>query len=272
MFRALVVCASLLAGCSGTPTDVGPYDWDRYDQWALPENLREISGLAFTADGRLFANDDERAIVYELDYADGAVKKRFALGDPPVEDDFEAVATTATHLYLVSSAGKILEAREGGDGESVSFQTYDAGTKDACEIEAATYVPARDALALVCKRLFDGRGKHTQMYFWSVADHRTTNMKDITLRPATELLGTDKLRITDISWVDSRQRFVAIAAEERALIEFDRDGVILYVSFLPRDAHRQPEAVAIDRDGRLIIGDEGGKRSAKLTIYSPRKP
>ena len=77
------------------PRTQGPYDWTKAEQWDLPKSLREVSGLAFTADGRLFAHDDERAIVYQLDYSDGAVVKRFALGDPPDEDDFEAIATTS---------------------------------------------------------------------------------------------------------------------------------------------------------------------------------
>jgi len=271
--RRVMVCWSflLVSGCSRAPQDVGPYDWDKHEQWSLPNNLREISGLAFTSDGRLFAHDDERAIIYQLDYADGAVKKRFALGDPPEEDDFEAIATTATRVYLVASTGTIREAREGGDGESVSFQTYEAGTEEACEIEAAAYVPARDALALTCKRLFDGRGKHTQIYYWSVAEHRVLDMKDVTLRPATEQLGTDKFRISDITWDQSRSRFVAVAAEERAIVEFDAAGKILYVSSLPRGLHRQAEGIALDRDGKLLIADEGGKGDARLTIYSARR-
>ena len=269
-----MVCALLAlmcTACSRAPKVVGPYDWDQHDSWALPDNLREISGLAFTPDGRLFAHDDERAIIYQLDYADGAVKKRFALGDPPVEDDFESIATTATHMYLVTSAGAIYEAREGGDGESVPYQMYDAGTRTACEIEGTAYVPVRDALAITCKRLFDGRGKHTQLFYWSLAEHRVIETKDVTLRPATEQLGTDKFRISDITWDQKRDRYVAVAANERAIIELDLDGKLLYASRLPRGEHRQPEGIALDRDEKLLIADEGGRSRARLTIYPARR-
>jgi uncharacterized protein YjiK len=273
MWRALpIVC--VLLGVSGgcAPQDAGPYDWAQHDSWALPDNLREISGLAFTADGRLFAHDDERAIIYQLDYVDGAVKKRFALGEPPEEDDFEAIATTATHVYLVTSEGRILEAREGGDGESVPFQSYEAGTEDACELEGAAYVPARGALALTCKRLRDGRGKYTQIHYWSITEHRVVETQDVTLRPATEQLGSDKFPISDITWDQTRNRFVAISSQERGLIELDRDGRVLYASRLPRGEHRQAEGIAIDRDGKLLIADEGGKARARLTTYPARQP
>ena len=41
----------------------------------LPDDLMEISGLAFTADGRLFAHGDEVATVWELDPRSGTVRK-----------------------------------------------------------------------------------------------------------------------------------------------------------------------------------------------------
>ena len=48
-------------------------------QWALPNRLREISGLATTADDRLFAHNDERAVIYEIDVSRQLITKEFAL-------------------------------------------------------------------------------------------------------------------------------------------------------------------------------------------------
>ena len=62
------------------------YDLDapRRDRWELPKELNEISGLAVDSEGRLFAHDDERAIIYQLDPATHRVVKRFAFGRPAV--------------------------------------------------------------------------------------------------------------------------------------------------------------------------------------------
>ena len=46
----------------------------------LPKEIREISGLATSADGRLFGHGDEKAMIAELDLASGAIVKRFTLG------------------------------------------------------------------------------------------------------------------------------------------------------------------------------------------------
>ena len=62
-------------------------------RWVLPSHLREISGLALTADGRLLAHGDERGHVFEVDYRRGVVVKEFTLGTDKaaVKGDFEAI-------------------------------------------------------------------------------------------------------------------------------------------------------------------------------------
>ena len=63
----------------------------------LPRRLREVSGLAMTADGRLLAHHDEAAVVFEIDDASGRVVKQFQLADldAPVAGDFEGIAAAA---------------------------------------------------------------------------------------------------------------------------------------------------------------------------------
>jgi hypothetical protein len=99
---------------------------------SLPTELHEISGLAVTADGRVFAHGDEDGTVYQLDPRSGRVTKRFALaatGDDPdlgkkVRDgrltgDFEDIAIAGDRFFLISSNGVLLEFAEGEDGGSV---------------------------------------------------------------------------------------------------------------------------------------------------------
>src|SRR5688572_27149731 len=52
--------------------------------WDLPSRLHEISGLATSADGRVFAHDDEHAVIYQIDPKQGRIMKWFSLGSPPV--------------------------------------------------------------------------------------------------------------------------------------------------------------------------------------------
>ncbi len=120
-------------------------------RWNLPKRLKEISGLALSADERLFAHDDEHAVIYEIDWHDGRIVKAFALGDPTVADDFEGIAIADRDFYLITSDGILYRATEGADGAHVPYQRIDTGSGRRCEIEGLAYDPPRNVLLLGCK-------------------------------------------------------------------------------------------------------------------------
>ncbi len=94
--RLIVYITALLLGACGQPqpraTDDHPFQFSQMHQWKLPKALKEISGLALTQDERLFAIEDESANVFELDYDQGRLIKRFAVSDPVLRGDFEGIA------------------------------------------------------------------------------------------------------------------------------------------------------------------------------------
>ena len=95
-------------------------------RWKLPGRLQEISGLAMTMDNRLLAHNDEKGVIYEIDYRNGLIVKAFQLADiaNPVTDDFEGIATVDDQVYLVTSSGRIYEGSRGADRESVLYNIY----------------------------------------------------------------------------------------------------------------------------------------------------
>ena len=123
----------------------------------LPGRLDEISGLALTSDGRLFAHDDERARVHEIDPETAEVGKRFDLGEDLVRGDFEGIAIVDERFFLITSSGQLYEFREGADRENVAFRLTDTGLRDRCEVEGLDYEEALDALLVACKTSFPER-------------------------------------------------------------------------------------------------------------------
>ena len=79
--------------------------------------------------------------------------KAFALGDPPLQDDFEglAIAPDGT-FWLTTSRGVVYRFREGDDGEHVAFERFDTGLGEICEVEGLAYLAAEESLILACKR------------------------------------------------------------------------------------------------------------------------
>ena len=107
---ASIVALSLVSATQVPPTLTERYDLEnRTSRVNLPRRLDEASGLAVTTDGRVFMHGDERAVVYQVDPAEGTVLKEFSLGVPVLSGDFEGIAIAGDRFFLINSQGLLLE-------------------------------------------------------------------------------------------------------------------------------------------------------------------
>ena len=248
-----------------------PLDADSMEQWRLPNRLNEISGLALAADGRLFAVADEAAIIYELDYDVGRLRKAFALGSPVVRGDFEGIAIVGDSFYLVTSDGEIFESGDGSDGAQLEFARHPTGLGERCEIEGLAGDPTRSRLLLVCKEAHGGDNA-LFVFAWSLAERRLLADGGIELpwREIASRIGKRRFNPSGIALAADGGSLLLVAARQRALAELTPAGRLVSALRLPLERrHRQPEGIELARDGRLLIADEGGSHRARLAVYRP---
>ncbi len=248
-------------------------DKDAAEQHELPGRLREVSGLATTSDGRLFAHDDERARVYQIEPRSGEVVKRFDVGAGGVRGDFEGIAVAGERFYLVESDGTLYEFREGEEKEDVSFREVKTGLGRRCEVEGLAHDPDSDALLLVCKST---RGRDLRDHLVVFAAPLSTlepeaepryripyaSLRDVGARGRLHPSGIEVHPVT--------RRIFVVAAREEGIVEFDRTGRFVGAAELPGKRHVQPEGIAFVLD-RLALADEGTGRKATLTLYPRRR-
>lgn len=247
----------------------------------LPDVLEEVSGLAWASSGDLLAHDDERAVVYRLDPESGEVIGRFWPGGFPLRGDFEGIATRDGRVYLADSDGTLVVFDEEGEGERRPHAVVRTGLGTACEIEGLAYDSEHDALLLPCKtaRSIDEEGQVVIFAYGLTPDealpHGPERISEHLRidRDAIDDLGLEEdLRVSAIDVHPVTGHLFLLAGPESILIEVDRSGTpVSGVDFRSRD-HRQPEGLAIGRDGTLFIADEGGDRRARLTRYPPGSP
>ena len=240
--------------------------------WKLSSHLEEISGLAMTRDNRLLAHNDERGIIFEIDYQNGSIAKAFQLTDMknPVASDFEGIATIDDQIYLVTSSGRIYECQEGTDGESVLFNVYTTGVGRDCEIEGLAYDESQRTLLLMCKdaRSADMEGK-VAIYHWSI-DEKQLSKEAHTAIPVVEFARHIKGKNFQPSGIERHPvsgNYFIVAARQGAIAEITPRGQIVAVREFPAQWHRQIEGITFAADGTLIVSDEGAGRKARLTLY-----
>jgi len=260
------------SACGKSPSSPERVDVPATDavRWNLPKRLNEVSGLAFSADDRLFAHDDERAIIYEIDWHDGRIVKAFALGEPTIADDFEGIAIADLGFYLVTSSGVLYRAAEGSDGAHVPYERIDTGTGRRCEIEGLAYDTRRNVLLLGCKSPREsGLKDRVSVFAWSPERRAIDEQASFSVPEPlfTTPLGTPHFDPSSVEVSRDGSRLYLLAGRQHALAAVELNGNVVAVTRLSAKRHRQPEGLAIGPAGELIIADEAGGGRATLAIY-----
>jgi hypothetical protein len=242
----------------------------------LPAELAEVSGLASTEDGRLLAHGDERAVIYQIDFPSGKVVKRFAIGDAggPLVGDFEDIQVAGDRVFLVTSAGVLVEAREGRDGETVPVLRRTRGLGGACEVEGLSWDEPSASMLLLCKQAQGKRWKDRLVIL--AVDPATGEFEpeprltvpDADLKDATGVKG-----FAGSAMVRHPRsgNLILVSGPAHAYAEIDASGRVLDGGKLPTKRHRQPEGLAIAPDLTLLISDEAAGAKATITGYAGRR-
>lgn len=272
--RATLAATLALGACGAAPAhrDASLFAATPDRHWALPHSLREISGLAVTADGGLLAHGDEHAAIHVVDIATGAVVRSFTVGAPAIKGDFEAIAVAHGDIYLMASNGRMLRFREGADGASVSAETIDTGLADVCEVEGLAWRRASDDLVIACKTNYAKAMHRTvALYAWSLRTRTRSPAPWLAVpeRALADAAGVAKFHPSEVTIDPATGRIILLAGREQAMAELDPQGRVLAGRSLA-PSHPQPEGAAIMPDGSLVISDEAGDTPSGQISRYPR--
>lgn len=243
-------------------------------QVTLPKKLSEASGLVMTPDGRLFAQEDERAVVYQIDYATGKIIKQFSLGKFGVKGDFEDIAVKEKTFYLTASNGTVYEFAEASDGGRVEFRTYDTFLTAKNDVEGLCYDSETDCLLLLCK---GSAGKdypgYKAVYSFSL---KTKSLAEkprflISLAEVTKKSDNRDFQPSAITRHPKSGTFFILAAHGFSIIELSKDGRILAQQAINKKRNPHPEGIAFAPDLRLIMCNDGQGERGSLTVYPFKK-
>lgn len=277
MIKRFLAAAFILCACAPAHTPAQAqapsgslFAGDSARQWRLPERLREISGLALSPDGRLFAHDDEQAVIYQLDTSAGRIVKAFALGEASVETgDFEGLAITPNgDFWMTTSQGRLYRFREAADGAQAAFERFDTGLRNVCEIEGLAYLAAEESLILACKRNEARPMRDTiSLHAWRIgANQPATPWRQWPEAALTSAAGVENFRPSSLDIDPATGRLLLLSARGAALAELDGETIVSARALGAQ--HTQAEGIAVLADGSLAVSDEGGDGLALLSIYA----
>jgi uncharacterized protein YjiK len=230
---------------------------------ALPSSLREISGLAVSPEGRLFAHNDESAEISEIDPATGERLRRFGPGRLPIEGDFEGLTIAEGRLFVISSDGTILEFSPAADGARSEYVRHQTGLRRVCDVEGLAHDARSRTLLVLCKTMYGGGPPG--VYAFDLQTRLLQQRPRFVVRPdASETLSPSGLAVHGRTG-----HLVVVAARQHMVVELDRSGNVIATQKLDRSRHPQAEGIEFLQDGALVISDEAPRGRAYLTIYAP---
>jgi uncharacterized protein YjiK len=247
--------------------DANPKKNEPVAMWMMPAELKEISGLALTADGRLLTHDDNVGTIFVIDPKSGIVLNRFTVGHG-IAGDFEAITVAGNDIYLLESHSTLYRFREGGKDAKVAFAKEDLHLGKECEFESMAYEADSAWLVLPCKRT-SKKEQHDQLviYRWRLQGPDSTRLTMMSI-PVADVIGSNDWKgfhPTDMT-IDPNTGNYVIISQEKGLVEITPGGLVDRAESLP-GKHNQPEGVAITKDNLLIVSDEGSKKPASITLY-----
>lgn len=238
--------------------------------WALPKELKDVSGMALAPDGRLFVHEEERAIIHEIDYAGGTIVKTFSFGRPAEKKDFEGMAIAGQRFFIINEKGTMLEGREGFNGEGKVFNTHDTGFGDDCEIEGLAATDAK-VLILCRKAERDDYKRYLTIFSWDIATKTPDEDPFLKISLTGEAVPPALAKIAP-SGLDVLENghLLVLSADPKLVFEVTPEGEFTGVWELNKKWHDNPEGIALAPEGYLIIADEGGP--ATLQVYGLTSP
>ncbi|HIG42013.1 MAG: SdiA-regulated domain-containing protein [bacterium] len=232
------------------------------DRWQLPKKLKEASGLALSADDRIYTHNDEKGIVYRFDPETGDVDPVFKINDPALRADFEAIAIIDQDIYLVTSSGDLHWVPDSLSYQKavVTSSLIETGLADVCEVEGLSSYQAE--LFIACKKSYRSENDHHLLIFrFDPKNNRLTEF----LRISSAALGLKKFYASGIEV--TKDIVYVISARQRRLLLVTRDGELIGQYKLKKKHHRQAEGVAVGSTGKIYLVSEGKNKGGRLSIY-----
>lgn len=268
----------LILSCGNTPSDYNsamikkdinnsdskmsfPYDLNNpIEKYTLPENLTEVSGIAYFDGNKILCIQDEKADIFVLDFGNKKILEKYRFGK---DGDFEDIAVVDQTVYVLRSDGHIFEI-ENFDKKSIRVTDHNTPLSSKNDTEGLTYDIQSNSLLIACKGTPDIKDseyrKSKAVYYFDL------QLKKLKREPAflVDLKTLDGFKPSGIAICPVTEEIYLISGSNRVLISVGRDGKTLGIYHLDPALFRQPEGICFSPTGELYISNEGSGRRGNI--------
>jgi len=267
----------LLAGCgtSSTKTDKPkaetidatfklPYQLNApVENYTLPKELKEISGLTYYKDDKLLCVQDEEAVVYVFDTKKKKVVQDFGFGG---YGDFEGIEYVNDEVYVLESNGNLFRFKP----ESTEIGRTKTDLPKKTEVEGLGYDPKTKRLLIAVKN--GGPSSDKAVYSFDLlnkAVFKDMSLNDEQLEGAG--INPKTFKPSGIAVHPITGEWYMLTSVGKRLLITSRKGKIMYSEPLDPKLYRQPEGICFTPNGDMFISSEGDGKKGYILKFEYKK-
>lgn len=247
------------------------YSLERMERVVLPDDLDEISGIAWD-DQELLSIEDESSIIYRLDPKTGKIlkKKKFEKNA-----DIEDILIRNDTVWALKSNGnlyQVVDFRE-KDSQTVIFNFPSLGKRDLEAVVSDIEEPFLWIFCKVCK--WDENPDRASIFKF---DLRNMEFDSLAVRSIEKkqlqgmLTGTEleKLKIQPSAAAvhPLTKEYYLISSTGKWLMTLDQSMIPTSIYPLDHSLFKQPEGITFAPDGTLFISNEAADGRSNVLIFS----
>lgn len=248
-----------------------------YQQFYLPFELREISGLAWKEEDQILTIQDEEGIIFVYQPSKQEIGKKVKFGK---NLDYEGIAFAGEKVYVLERDGDIFEI-DSLVGESIESKKYETPLSYQQNAEGLAYDPIDNCLLVALKDAREesneaGEGLKRLIYSFDLNDNRMSE-KPLYFIDQLELgrliyqkEKSYEFKPSGIAVNPENGYIYVISSVGRLLLVINRTGALLYAESLNPSQLPQPEGITFDADGRLYLSSEGRGGQGRLLVFNPK--
>jgi uncharacterized protein YjiK len=228
---------------------IGQYNLQQYKKLVLPQELDEISGIAYdSASKGLVAVNDEEGKLFFFNPANGEVSDRLKFAK---KGDYEELFFAKGDWWILRSDGVFIQFHPPMEGQTVNWQLPPGE-----EYEAAWYDAATQKMWMLCKKCED-----------TVAETATKIQQqlDFHFRPDDK-----KFHASGAAYNPADSMVYLLSSPDKKILRMSANGVVTDVQPLDPALFKQPEGICFGPDGTMYISNEAAGGNANLLIFKPQ--
>lgn len=248
-----------------------PVAYEIINEWQLPKELDEVSGIDWIGDNKLACIQDEDGIIFIFNLETSKVEKSIEFAGAGDYEDIRIVGKTA---YVLRSDGEIFEVSDFLSGNSKT-KTYSNFLTEKQNLESLAWDKNNKRLLLAIKDRELKDDNYKGVYQFSLTNKELErnplyrlNMQDSLLRERETKLNK-KLQPSALSIHPKNKDFYILDGRAPQLVIANSDMKLKKRYALQEDDFEQAEGLTFSENGRLFISNEGkgGKANILEVIF-----